>query len=129
MSATPEEFDKFWSGCLKAIAETATTLDGTNIPELSMQTDISVVEKALGSHGDRVRNEAHEFLSVNRKLLGDCDLELAGACFQYERNGSERGFWNSGWPENGEELGEIAQAFGPCGLVKLEDGKFDVLEM
>lgn len=50
------------------------------------------------------------------------DPTMGARDFWLTRNGHGAGFWDGDWPEGGERLTEISEAFGECNLYVGDDG-------
>ncbi len=62
------------------------------------------------------------FQAACRSMIED-DLSQAGHDFWLTRAGYGCGFWDGDWPEHGDRLTEISNAFGECNLELGDDGK------
>jgi hypothetical protein len=95
---------------------------GADEEPLDSQYDISDIdEESLYAEVGKVQKFWAEATKLG--LTGWCDKDSFTHHFWLDRNGHGTGFWDSCPDEAmGEQLSEMAKAYGPCDLLEGDDG-------
>lgn len=100
--------------------------DGYNITddsELSQEAKNSMQAdclRFLEKYGHLIESEPEPPTATD---IGDDEWAMAGHDFWLTRNGHGAGFWDGGWPVNGEALTEACNWFGEVSLYVGDEGE------